>query len=399
MTRTQTSVSNAFDALQTVQEWEKATGVTREQVDKAIPEHLKHRSILRSLASLGRDAAYAAIVAAVFHGLAPFVSAGAPLPLRVAFWTTYSVIMGTVTTGLWVIGHECGHGAFSSSAWVNDLVGFLAHTPLLVPYFAWQFSHGKHHKWTNHMTQGETHVPPTKATWLHKTKKVLPEASESVLDIVLHLTFGWPLYLAMNLTGGRVNWKGERLNKGRAMSHFVAAGSEVFPPQWHSRVNLSSLGFFGVLALLALWARSAGSILPVLQWYLGPLMVTNAWLVLYTWLQHTHEAVPHLGGASYNWLRGALSTVDRPYPALIDHLHHHIGTTHVLHHLNSRIPHYHAPEATKHLRRVLGPLYRYDSRGIVEAMWTAAKSCHFVDGVEGVQFYKVYEPTGNKKAL
>lgn len=30
---------------------------------------------------------------------------------------------------------------------------------LMVPYFSWQRSHAVHHANTNHMTDGETHVP------------------------------------------------------------------------------------------------------------------------------------------------------------------------------------------------------------------------------------------------
>jgi fatty acid desaturase len=39
--------------------------------------------------------------------------------------------------GIWVIAHECGHGAFSDYTWVNDLVGFTMHSALLVPYYSW----------------------------------------------------------------------------------------------------------------------------------------------------------------------------------------------------------------------------------------------------------------------
>ena len=61
-----------------------------------------------------------------------------------------------------------------------------------------------------------------------------------------------------------------------------------------------------------------------------------------TWLQHTDTHVPHYGEDEWDWLRGAVTTVDRPYPWLIDELHHHLGTTHVCHHLFHTIPHYHA---------------------------------------------------------
>jgi len=33
---------------------------------------------------------------------------------------------GAVATGIWVIAHECGHGAFSDHAWVNDSVGLVS---------------------------------------------------------------------------------------------------------------------------------------------------------------------------------------------------------------------------------------------------------------------------------
>merc|ERR1719162_2621664 len=59
------------------------------------------------------------------------------------FWGTHALIQGSLLTGIWVVGHECGHGAFSESATMNDTVGFVTHTLLLVPFFAWQFTHGK----------------------------------------------------------------------------------------------------------------------------------------------------------------------------------------------------------------------------------------------------------------
>jgi omega-6 fatty acid desaturase (delta-12 desaturase) len=127
-----------------------------------------------------------------------------------------------------------------------------------------------------------------------------------------------------------------------------------------------------------------------LKWYFGPLTFTNLWLVLYTWLHHTHSDVPHFGKESFSWLRGATCTIDRPYSPLINHLHHHIGSTHVLHHLNSKIPHYHSEEATLYIRKVLEPLglYRYDPRPLSEALLGVTRECEFVGGVEGVQFYR-----------
>jgi len=44
---------------------------------------------------------------------------------------------GAVCTGIWVIAHECGHGAFSEYPAVNDGVGLVFHSLLLVPYYSW----------------------------------------------------------------------------------------------------------------------------------------------------------------------------------------------------------------------------------------------------------------------
>jgi fatty acid desaturase len=38
-------------------------------------------------------------------------------------------------------------------------VGYILHSLLLVPYFSWQRSHAVHHSRTNHVMEGETHVP------------------------------------------------------------------------------------------------------------------------------------------------------------------------------------------------------------------------------------------------
>jgi len=87
---------------------------------------------------------------------------GMLIPLKMAFaplWLAYGAVAGTVWTGMWVVAHECGHGAFSDNRFIQDLVGYILHSALLVPYFSWQHSHAVHHAHTNHITKGETHVP------------------------------------------------------------------------------------------------------------------------------------------------------------------------------------------------------------------------------------------------
>ena len=85
------------------------------------------------------------------------------------------------------------------------------------------------------------------------------------------------------------------------------------------------------------FAAAAGSVWPVVALYVGPYLVCNFWLVLYTWLQHTDVDVPHFEGDDWSLLKGAFMTIDRPYGAVFDFLHHKIGSTHVAHHINHTV--------------------------------------------------------------
>ena len=49
------------------------------------------------------------------------------------------------------------------------------------------------------------------------------------------------------------------------------------------------------------------------QFYVAPLLVVNSHLVLITLLHHTNAGLPHYDHTEWEWLKGALSTVDRDY--------------------------------------------------------------------------------------
>lgn len=58
--------------------------------------------------------------------------------------------------------HEAGHQAYSSSKTINNAVGWVLHSALLVPYHSWRISHGRHHAATGHLTRDEVFVPRTR---------------------------------------------------------------------------------------------------------------------------------------------------------------------------------------------------------------------------------------------
>lgn len=308
-------------------------------------------------------------------------------------WTAYAGVTGTVAMGLWVLAHECGHGAFSTDRKLQNAVGFVIHSLMLVPYYSWQRSHAVHHRYTNHMGLGETHVPepvnndgPDSGDIRQSFIDTLGESNGmkawGVYQGFLHLVLGWPAYLLIGATGG----------PDRGMTnHFYPnpltkpdlPKKELFPGNWKEKVYQSDIGIAAVVGGLLAWTACNG-FGEVMALYGGPLIVINAWLVLYTWLQHTDVDVPHFADDDHNYVKGALHTIDRPYDKLdpfgfIDFLHHKIGSTHVAHHYDSTIPHYKAQAATDAIKENFPGLYLYDPTPIPQALWRVCKGCTVVE--------------------
>jgi omega-6 fatty acid desaturase (delta-12 desaturase) len=348
------------------------------KINSVLQKHTKAQNVYLSLSYLLRDA----MISILFTCFMYFIKNKCPFFLWYLF---YSVGQGTIWTGLWVLAHECGHGAFSSSETINNSVGLILHSFLLVPYYSWQFSHKKHHKYTNHLILGETHVP-AKNNHDKKYFQFLGEDAFVLFKLTTHLFFGWPLYLLDNRSGGRTDYAGNRIDKKKSLSHFNPY-SQIFPPTMYYRVIVSDL-FIGLTLGCLIYLDYIYGFGTSIQWYWGSYAITNCWLVLYTYLQHTSEKIPHYGNSDFTWLKGALSTIDRPYPYLIDEMHHYIGSTHVIHHLNYKIPFHSAKLATKEIKEVLKEKYNYDDSNFMLSLFETMKKCLYVNSLEGTQYYQ-----------
>ena len=117
-----------------------------------IPDQYFKSNTKTSLRYLLQSALIQSLVAAIGLSI-PFT------PKMIPIWIIYALLSGTTAMGFWVIAHECGHGAFSKNKTLESITGYLLHSLLLVPYFSWQRSHAVHHRFTNNLTNGETHVP------------------------------------------------------------------------------------------------------------------------------------------------------------------------------------------------------------------------------------------------
>ncbi len=340
---------------------------TKNEILAVLPENSFDTNLLTSLS-------YAAVSVTLTVGSG--LLAWQLIPLQWAWlpvWLLYALVTGTFACGVWVIAHECGHGAFCKNKPLQDTIGFVLHSSVLVPYFSWQRSHAIHHAKTNHLVDGETHVPkrvdmPSGAGALALRQR-LGHRVHALLSLLGRLFFGWPLYLLLGATGG---------SERGTTNHFwpyAPFSKALFPQRWARKVLASSVGVLTVIGLLVWWSVAAGSPVPALAVYGGPYLVCHAWLVTYTWLQHTNADTPHFEDDEWSYVRGAFCSIDRPYGRVFDFLHHRIGSTHVAHHLFARIPHYRAEAATVAIREAFGEHYRYDPTPIVRAAWRASNEC------------------------
>ncbi|RZS15607.1 hypothetical protein BHM03_00047467 [Ensete ventricosum] len=264
----------------------------------------------------------------------------------------------------------CGHHAFSDNSLLDDVVGLVLHSVLLVPYFSWKYSHRRHHSNTGSIDRDEVFVPKPKSAipWF---TKYINNPPGRVLTLAITLILGWPVYLAFNVSGRPYP---------RFACHFDPYGP-IFSDRERSQIVISDAGLMAVSYVLYRIAAGYG-FWWLVRVYGVPLLIVNGWLVLITYLQHTHPSLPHYDSGEWDWLRGALATMDRDYGPL-NKVFHNITDTHVAHHLFSTMPHYHAMEATQAIKPVLREYYQFDGTPPLKAMWREARECIYAEPDEG----------------
>ncbi|XP_008789111.4 LOW QUALITY PROTEIN: omega-3 fatty acid desaturase, chloroplastic-like [Phoenix dactylifera] len=333
------------------------------EIRAAIPKHCWVKDPWRSMSYVVRD------VVVVFG-----LTAAAAYFNNWMVWPLYWVAQGTMFWAFFVLGHDCGHGSFSSSPKLNSVVGHLLHSSILVPYHGWRISHRTHHQNHGHVENDESWHP-------------LPEKSYKSLDSatrILRFTLpfpmlAYPLYL----------WKRSPGKKG---SHFHP-DSDLFVPKERKDVVTSTVCWSAMAAALAGLAWKFG-LVPMIKLYGIPYLMFVMWLDCVTYLHHHghDEKLPWYREKEWSYLRGGLTTLDRDY-GWINNIHHDIGT-HVIHHLFPQIPHYHLVEATEAAKPVLGKYYREPEKSgplpfhLFGVLAKSLRRDHYVSDTGDVVYYQ-----------
>ncbi|TFK21586.1 delta 12 fatty acid epoxygenase [Coprinopsis marcescibilis] len=367
------------------------------EIRDAIPPGMFVRNTSLGLLYLLRDIVLAATAWSIAMRIDPFFGRDemktllTPLGagcLRWAAWAVYWWFQGLIFTGIWVIGHECGHSAFSDYKIVNDCIGFVVHSWLWTPFFSWRISHHRHHSNHASMERDEVYVPKTrKDLGIPDSPQHETDWDELFGDTPLYTLFAlirqqvlaFPAYLLYNVSGQK--------NYPKWTNHFDP-NSILFTKDQRNAVILSNIGIAAMV-----WGVSHASAVygaaQVIKYYGIPWLCVTHWFIMITYLHHTDPILPHYRGKEWNFQRGAAATVDRNFLGWQGRFFlHDVAHFHVIHHFFPKMPFYHGPEATKYLKSFIGQHYHYSDAPVFSTLWKNYNECQFVEDEGNVLFYR-----------
>ncbi|KAF5361402.1 hypothetical protein D9758_006253 [Tetrapyrgos nigripes] len=407
--------------------------VTWPELSAAVPRRLFHRNTIKGLSYVVRDVVLAYILYKLAWQFSPFVASlntQYDMPptvttlVNMALWSCYWFSQGIVLTSWWCLAHEASHGTLSSHRWINDSVGFLLHTFLFVPYFAWKSSHHSHHQATVSVERDENYVPPTRSEFnlpaqdlahIGDYREALEESPiYTFIRIIAMQVLGLHAYLMFNCKGS------SRYPPGT--NHFHPS-SPLFKPQERNGIVTSDIALSIMCSIVYFWTKRFG-LGSFIRLYMIPFMFVNHWIVMLTYLQHTDPTVPYYRKKEWTFIRGAISTVDRPLLGWIGQVffhnvsHNHVGA--LLESINSILCVFpllnsaldpdpasdNQPEVTECIKKVLKDNYNYDStvriplattvidntqaffQNIFRALYRSFVECEFIEDDGDIVFYK-----------
>ncbi|KAJ3886899.1 fatty acid conjugase [Lentinula edodes] len=380
--------------------------VTWNELYSALPKDIFKKSSVKGLSYVVRDVALATVLYKLAWSVDPTATAALRRCnvsldhvwiLKCILWFLYFHVQGILLTSWWCLAHEASHGTLSSFTLVNDVVGFILHTFLLVPYFSWRSSHLSHHASTVSVERDENYVPRTRSNFALPADDIANAADyrEAFEETPIYTAFrlvcmqvlGLIFYLLFNRKGSPRHPPGT--------NHFNPYSS-LFKPQERSGVIISDIGLAIMACILYRWAMQVGSG-QFLRLYFVPYLLTNHWIVMLTYLQHTDPTIPYYRRSQWSFVRGALASVDRPFLGWIGRVFfHNVSHNHISHHLFSSVPFYNQPVATECIKKMLKEDYNYDSTNSFRALYRTFTECEFIEDEGDIVFFKNRQGRANR---
>jgi omega-6 fatty acid desaturase (delta-12 desaturase) len=262
---------------------------------------------------------------------------------------------GWAFTGMFVIGHDCAHMAFSDRKWVNEVVGHLALAFEFTGFHNWRIWHNFHH--------AKTQLRGMDPDWAEKMM-TRGEYETSPLGVKAHvrLGFGTPLGILVGF------WVGM----------FRRTFMKTLAPQIPlSRGAPRELLFSSLFMVLACGALSValvrlGGAWVLVKYYYMPAFIAAAHGAMLTYLHHTSPDALVFDREGWNPVRGqVVSTFNVRFPAICEAMWFDINI-HLPHHLAPKIPWYNLKPAAEAIRAARPDLYieRQFSFAYLLACWS-----------------------------
>jgi omega-6 fatty acid desaturase (delta-12 desaturase) len=293
------------------------------------------------------------------------VSLAWQIPALCAAW----LFAGWCYTGIFVIGHDCGHLAFSERRWVNELVGHLCLSPEFTGFHNWRIWHNYHH--------AKTQLRAQDPDWAEKMM-TRAEYEQAPLGDKAHvrLGFGTPLGILVGF------WK------GMFRRTFMKTTAPQIPVREEGKLLFSSVVMVLVSGSIGAALFHTAGAWALVKYYLVPTFIAAAHGAMLTYLHHTSADSMVFDKEDWTPFRGQVaSTFNVRFPRFIEALWFDINV-HLVHHLAPRIPWYHLRAATEAIR-AKNPEWVQERRfsfGYLRASWAKPLLVRATDHFEMAPF-------------
>ncbi|MEM9118456.1 MAG: fatty acid desaturase [Cyanobacteria bacterium P01_F01_bin.56] len=262
---------------------------------------------------------------------------------------------GTAATGLFVIGHDCGHRSFAKRRWVNNWVGHIMMMPLLYPFHSWRILHNHHHVHTNKL-----HVDNAWEPWTVESFQAAPT---------------W-LQVSYRGIRGSLWWIGSIAHWATLhfkLSNFVERDRRAVKTSITVVVVFAALFLPTMYFTVGLWG--------IVKFWLMPWLGYHFWMSTFTIVHHTIPEIQFHTADKWSAVPAQLAgTVHCTYPKWVEILCHDINV-HVPHHVCVGIPSYNLRQAHQSLMSNWGE-HIHIRQFSWELMSEITRQCHLYDEVD-----------------
>ncbi len=249
-----------------------------------------------------------------------------------AWWATLllSIPAAGILVRLFIIQHDCGHGAYFKTKKANHVVGWLMSVLTFTPFGFWRDAHNRHHANSGNLTRrgmgGVDLLTVEEFRALSPFKKALYKFYRHPLTL---LVFGPPLYFLimqrLPLSGPAPYTEVYHEMKGKQIWRSVML------------LNVALLALYGTLAFFLGAIATLVVVVPLIS-IAG---IAGTWLF---YVQHQYEDAYWMHQGDWNYNKAALlGSSHYDLPPILQWFTGNIGLHHI-HHLCSLIPNYRLQE-------------------------------------------------------